>query len=75
MVKINGRKLRAWRERRLMTLRELGDLSGVWFHTIHAIETGKQEPRPATVRKLIAALGITAEDVLASEADEGKEAA
>jgi len=58
-----------------MTLRELGDLSGVWFHTIHAIEAGKQEPRPATVRKLIAALGITAEDVLRPENDEAKAAA
>jgi transcriptional regulator with XRE-family HTH domain len=75
MVKVDGRKLRAWRERRLLTLRELGELSGVWFHTIYAIEAGKQEPRAATVRKLIAALGITAEDVLASETDEEKAAA
>jgi transcriptional regulator with XRE-family HTH domain len=75
MVKVDGRKLRAWRERRLLTLRELGDLSGVWFHTIHAIEAGKQEPRAATVRKLIAALGITADDVLRSESDEEKAAA
>ena len=56
MVKVDGKKLRAWRERRLLTLRELGDASGVWFHTISAIENDKQEPRPATVRKLIAAL-------------------
>jgi transcriptional regulator with XRE-family HTH domain len=75
MVKVDGRKLRAWRERRLLTLRELGEMSGVWFHTIHAIEGGKQEPRAATVRKLIAALGITAEDVLTSETNEEKAAA
>ena len=75
MVKIEGQKLRTWRERRLLTLRELGELSGVWFHTIHGIEAGKQEPRPATVRKLIAALGITAEDVLAPGPDEKKAAA
>ena len=75
MVKVDGRKLRAWRERRLLTLRELGELSGVWFHTIHAIEVGNQEPRASTVRKLIAALGITAEDVLRSENDEEKAAA
>jgi transcriptional regulator with XRE-family HTH domain len=75
MVRVDGRKLRAWRERRLLTLRELGDLSGVWFHTIHAIETGKQEPRPGTVRKLIAALGITADDVLPVETMAGEAAA
>ena len=75
MVKIDGGKLRAWRERRLLTLRELGELSGVWFHTIHAIEAGKQEPRATTLRKLINALGITPEDVLTSEIDEEKAAA
>ena len=75
MVKVDGRKLRAWRERRLMTLRELGELSGVWFHTIHAIESGKQDPRPTTVRKLIDALSITADDVLAPGIDEEKAAA
>ena len=75
MAKIDGGKLRAWRERRLLTLRGLGELSGVWFHTIHAIEAGKQEPRATTLRKLINALGITPEDVLTSEIDEEKAAA
>ena len=64
MVKVDGRKLRAWRGRRLLTLRELGDLTGIWFHTISAIENGRREPRPATVRKLVAALNITPEDIL-----------
>lgn len=78
MVKVDGRKLRAWRERRLLTLRGLGALSGVRFHTIHAIEAGKQDPRPTTLRKLVVALGIEPEDVLAMpemRPDEGKAAA
>jgi transcriptional regulator with XRE-family HTH domain len=63
LVRVDGRKLREWRQRRLLTLRELAAKSGVQFHTIHAIETGKQEPRVSTVRKLISALNIPAEEV------------
>jgi transcriptional regulator with XRE-family HTH domain len=64
MVKIDGRKLKHWRERRLLTLRDLGARSGVQFHTIHAIEAGKQEPRASTLRKLIDALEIPVEEIL-----------
>jgi len=64
LVSVDGSKLREWRQRRLLTLRELAVKSGVQFHTIHAIETGKQEPRMSTVRKLISALDIPAEELL-----------
>jgi transcriptional regulator with XRE-family HTH domain len=64
LVSVDGAKLREWRQRRLLTLRELAAKSGVQFHTIHAIETGKQEPRVSTVRKLISALDIPAEELL-----------
>jgi transcriptional regulator with XRE-family HTH domain len=64
LVSVDGAKLREWRQRRLLTLRELAAKSGVQFHTIHAIETGKQEPRMSTVRKLISALDIPAEELL-----------
>jgi transcriptional regulator with XRE-family HTH domain len=64
LVSVDGAKLREWRQRRLLTLRELAAKSGVQFHTIHAIETGKQEPRVSTVRKLISALDIPADELL-----------
>ena len=64
MVRVDGRKLKQWRERRLLTLRALGAQSGVQFHTIHAIEAGKQEPRPSTLRKLVDALEIPVEEIL-----------
>nr|MBA3414109.1 helix-turn-helix transcriptional regulator [Chloroflexia bacterium] len=67
MVKADGGRLRAARERQLLTLRALAAKSGVQFHTIHAIETGKQEPRPSTLRKLCDALGIEPTEVLAAE--------
>ena len=72
----DGTKLREIRLRQALTLRELGVLSGVAYDTIHGIETGKQAPRPSTVRKLADALGV-APDAFFSEADEeeGKAAA
>ena len=72
MVRIDGRKLRQWRERRLLTLRQLGAQSGVQFHTIHAIESGKQEPRASTLRKLVDALGIPVEEILAFDPINGE---
>jgi DNA-binding XRE family transcriptional regulator len=79
MVRVDGQKLKEWRERRLLTLRELGARSGVQFHTIHAIEVGKQEPRISTLRKLVEALEISVEEVLLSgdalPAETGKAAA
>jgi len=54
----------------LLTLRELAAKSGVQFHTIHAIETGKQEPRVSTVRKLIGALKIPVEELLTTDRED-----
>jgi transcriptional regulator with XRE-family HTH domain len=72
----NGMKLRELRLRRALTLRELGVLSGVAYDTIHGIETGKQAPRPSTVRKLANALGVAPAVFFAdSERDEEKAAA
>jgi transcriptional regulator with XRE-family HTH domain len=72
----SGKKLREWRLRRAITLRELGVQSGVAYDSINAIELGKQQPRPSTVRRLASALGVSPdvffEDV---ENEEGKAAA
>jgi len=71
-----GNKLRELRLRRALTLRELGDLSGVAYDSINAIELGKQQPRPSTLRRLAAALGVNPEVFFtALEEDEGKAAA
>jgi transcriptional regulator with XRE-family HTH domain len=72
----DGKRLRELRLRRALTLRELGVLSGVAYDTIHGIETGKQVPRPSTVRKLANALGVAPDVFFAdSERDEEKAAA
>jgi transcriptional regulator with XRE-family HTH domain len=54
----DGAKLREARLRRALTLRDLGKLAGVSYDSIHALEVGKHAPRPSTIRKLAAALGV-----------------
>ena len=50
-------RLKYWRERALMTQKELAERSGVRRQTIIAIEAGKP-PRPDTTRKLAQALSV-----------------
>jgi transcriptional regulator with XRE-family HTH domain len=57
-------RLRAVRERRLMTQDELAAKAKVAQTTISAIEQGKQEPRVTTVRKLAAAMGVEPEELI-----------
>jgi transcriptional regulator with XRE-family HTH domain len=51
-------RLAQLRERRAFTLRELSEISEVAADTINQIELGHRKPRPSTLRKLAAALGV-----------------
>jgi transcriptional regulator with XRE-family HTH domain len=55
---VDGSKLRRLREERAMSLRDLGEASGVGFDTISRLELGKQDAQPRTVRALAEALGV-----------------
>jgi transcriptional regulator with XRE-family HTH domain len=57
-------RLREWRTRKALTQQELADRSGTTKANISRIESGEQLPRPATVRKLAEALGITTEQLI-----------
>jgi transcriptional regulator with XRE-family HTH domain len=63
-LKIN---LRAWRLRKVITQEELAQRSGVAEATISRIESGIQEARISTIRKLAAALGIDPQELIAQE--------
>ncbi len=65
----DGGRLREVRLRNALSLRDLGKKAGVSYDAIHAIETGKQVPRPSTVRKLAHALGREPEDFFSSNSD------
>ena len=57
-------RLKEWRERRLLTQRELAERIGVTTGTINRIERGVHQPRLATVRRLAEALGVDPDDLV-----------
>lgn len=61
-------RLRPLRERQALTQRELATLAGVTQSTIQRLETGLQEARPSTIRKLARALGVKPVDLMDSQA-------
>ena len=58
------------RESKLMTQSQLAQMMGVQTQTISNIENSRHRPRAITVRKLVIALGVPAEQLFSDEADE-----
>ena len=52
-------RLKEWREKRGLTVRKLGELSGVHYVSIVKIEVERLDPRLSTVLKLCQALQIS----------------
>ncbi len=58
-MEVDAAKLRKLREARILSLRELEELSGVSYNTIWFIEAGRRtRTHPRTIRKLALALGV-----------------
>ena len=62
-------KLKELRRLRVLTLRELESESGVSYNTIWRLENGHRQARPSTIRKLAAALGVEASELLVARED------
>jgi transcriptional regulator with XRE-family HTH domain len=67
MVEVNTMKLRELRQRRVLTLHELEERSGVSYNTIWRLENGRTGAQPRTVRKLARALGVEPEELVKVE--------
>ncbi len=63
-MEVNVQRLRELRQLRVLTLRELEEESGVSYNTIWRLENGHREARPSTIRKLAAALGVEASELV-----------
>lgn len=55
-------RLRKWRTKRGLSLRQLAELAGVSFVTLYRIEAGKISPTVAMLERLAKALGISVRD-------------
>ncbi|MDP9474597.1 MAG: helix-turn-helix domain-containing protein [Actinomycetota bacterium] len=71
MAEVNMAKLRELRQRRVLTLHELEERSGVSYNTIWRLENGKTGAQPRTIRKLAAALGVKPEELVRVGGDDG----
>ena len=69
MVEVNVGKLKELRDRRVLTLHELEERSGVSYNTIWRLENGKTGAQPRTIRKLAAALRVDPEELVKAGSD------
>jgi transcriptional regulator with XRE-family HTH domain len=67
MVEVNVDRLKALRHKRVLTLRELEQRSGVAYNTIWHLENGKRGAQPRTLRKLARALNVEPEELVKTE--------
>ena len=61
---VDGQRLRQLRVERALSLRTLGERSGVAFATISELENGHRPARLATIRKLADALGVEPNELM-----------
>jgi transcriptional regulator with XRE-family HTH domain len=64
-VEVDVQKLKELRRHKVLSMRELEDLSGVSYNTIWRLETGRTiEARPRSIRALAQALGVEPHELL-----------
>ena len=66
-MEIDGARLRQLRQERALSLRELGERSGVAFDTINKLENEHREAQPRTIRKLAETLGVEPKELMKRE--------
>ena len=64
---VDGERLRQLRVERALSLRALGEITGVAFDTISKLENGHRPARLVTIRKLAEALGVEPKDLMNRE--------
>jgi transcriptional regulator with XRE-family HTH domain len=63
-IGINGKRLQELRVEQALSLRALGERSGVAFDTINKLERGRRPAHASTIRKLADALGVEPRELM-----------
>jgi predicted transcriptional regulator len=63
-ISINGKRLQELRVERALSLRALGERSGVAYDTINKLELGRRPAHASTIRKLAYALGVEPRELM-----------
>jgi predicted transcriptional regulator len=69
-IRVNGERLRRLRVEQALTLRALGELSGVSFDTINKLELGRRPAHASTIHKLADALKVEPRELMKGENNE-----
>jgi transcriptional regulator with XRE-family HTH domain len=69
IVEVDGRELRRLRRRKVLSMRELEERSGISYNTVWRLETGRTGAQPKTIRKLAEALGVDPARLVKEESD------
>ena len=64
---VDGQRIRELRVQRALSLRALGERSGVTFATINNLENGHRPARLVTIRKLAEALDVEPKELMKGE--------
>ena len=68
-MEVNVRRLRELRRQKVLSMRELEEISGVSYNTIWRLETGKTGAQPRTIRRIAGALGVDPAELVKGEED------
>ena len=68
-----GEKLRTLRQKRSLSLRQLGDLLGVYHNHVAQLESGKRIPNAAMILKIADIFGVSTDVLMRDELDLGAE--
>ena len=66
-IQIDGKRLQELRVERALSLRALGERSGVAYDTINKLELGRRPAHASTIRKLADALGVEPRELMKGE--------
>jgi transcriptional regulator with XRE-family HTH domain len=70
LLEVDGVKLRELRRDRALAQEDLERMTGVAQSTLSALEAGKRDAQPRTVRKLAEALGVEPRELMRRGGDE-----
>jgi len=66
-IRINGQRLKELRVEQALTLRALGERSGIGYDSINKLELGRRPAHASTIRKLADALGVEPNELMKGE--------
>lgn len=68
-MEVDARRLRQLRKQKVLSMRELEELSGVSYNTVWRLETGRTGAHPRTLRKIAEVLGTDPAELVRDTTD------